>query len=123
LTRRPDFINNDEEMPRPTLSELELMVLVAVLRLGDEAYGLPVAREIEEVTGRSVTVAGIYAALQRLEEKGLVSSSLGEPTAIRGGRAKRFFRVTADGLKEAREARRVLMALWKGVPAFKGGTA
>ena len=107
---------------RAFISEFELMVLVAVLRVGDEAYGLPIAREIEEVTGRSVTVAGIYAALQRLEEKGLVSSSLGEPTAIRGGRAKRFFRVTAEGVKEAREARRVLMALWKGVPAFKGGT-
>lgn len=107
---------------RAIISEFELMVLVAVLRVGDEAYGLPIAREIEEVTGRSVTVAGIYAALQRLEEKGLVSSSLGEPTAIRGGRAKRFFRVTAAGLEEARESRRVLMALWKGVPAFKGGT-
>jgi DNA-binding PadR family transcriptional regulator len=98
------------------------MVLIAVVRVGEDAYGLPVAREIEQVAGRSVTVAGVYAALQRLEVKKLVSSSLGEPTAIRGGRAKRFFRVTAAGLKEARQARRALMALWRDVPAFDGGT-
>jgi PadR family transcriptional regulator, regulatory protein PadR len=106
---------------RAFLSDFELMVLVAVLRVGEDAYGLAITQEIEEVTGRPVTVAGIYAALQRLENKGLVSSALGEPTAIRGGRAKRFFRVTAQGMKEAREARRVLTALWNGVPALKGG--
>jgi PadR family transcriptional regulator PadR len=110
-------------MPRPSVSSFELMVLLAVMRLGEGAYGVPVAREIEETTGRSVALAAIYAALQRLEEKGLVSSALGEPTASRGGRAKRFFRVTGKGVKEVRDSRRVLMAMWQGVPQLKGGTA
>lgn len=68
-----------------------------------------------------MAVAAIYATLQRLEGKGLVSSALGDPTAARGGRAKRYFRVTGKGIKAAREAQRAFVALWRGVPQLEGG--
>ena len=107
---------------RAFLSDFELMVLLAVMRVGEEAYGVPVAREIEETTGRTADIAVIYATLQRLEGKGFVSSALGDPTATRGGRAKRYFRVTGKGIKEARQAQRALIAMWRGLPQLKGGT-
>jgi PadR family transcriptional regulator PadR len=116
-------------MPRAYLGEFELMVLLAVIRLGDDAYGVPISREIEQRTGREAALGSVYAALERLEDKGLVSSRLGEPTAERGGRAKRFFSVTPQGLGEVREAQRALTALWRGLPQleagpqFKGGAA
>jgi len=107
---------------RSFLSDFELVVLLAVMRVGEDAYGVPVAEEIEHTTGRTVAVAAVYAALQRLEGRGLVSSVLGDPTANRGGRAKRFFRVTGKGIREARESRRTFMAMWQGIPHLKGGT-
>ena len=67
------------------------MVLLAVIRLGDNAYGVPISRELERCTGREAGFGSVYAALDRLEEKGLLVSKLGEPTASRGGRAKRYF--------------------------------
>lgn len=108
---------------RAVLSDFELMVLLAVMRVGDGAYGVPIAGEIEDTTGRAVAIAAVYAALQRLESKGLVSTAMGEPTAARGGRAKRYFRVTAKGIKAAREAQRAFIALWRGVPQLRGGSA
>lgn len=108
-------------MQRLFLTEFELMVLLAVLRLGDEAYGVPVAQEIEAITGRTVLVAHVYAALERLAARGLVSSTLGDPTPQRGGRAKRYFQVTATGIRSLRETRQALTALWSRVPALTGG--
>ena len=105
------------------LGEFELMVMSALLRLDSDVYGVPISREIEKITGREVSIGSVYAALERLEEKGLVTSSLGEPTAERGGRAKRFFRVTDSGLKEIRQTQRALTRLWKGVPRLEGGRA
>jgi len=105
-------------MSRQSLSEFELLVLLAILRLEEDAYGVPIAREIEDTTGRSVARAVVYAALDRLEERGLVRSRMGAPTPERGGRAKRYFRVSANGLRAAREAQRALIALWRGVPEF-----
>jgi DNA-binding PadR family transcriptional regulator len=105
------------------ISDFELMVLLAVMRVGDEAYGVPITREIEDRTGRTMAVAAVSAALQRLEAKGLVSSAIGEPTAARGGRAKRFFRATRAGIKEARETREAFTALWAGLAELNGGTA
>ena len=110
-------------MPRHLLTDSELMILLAILRVGDGAYGVPIAREIEETAGRSVVLAAVYAALERLEERGLVDSSLGDPTPERGGRAKRFFVVTGKGLRAVRDTRRALTALWTNVPALKGGAA
>jgi DNA-binding PadR family transcriptional regulator len=101
------------------LSVYELMTLFSILRLGKEAYGVPISREIELYSGRNVAVSGVYAALERLERKGLVTAELGEATPQRGGRAKTYFRVTAKGLREATEARRAFVNLWQGTPAPK----
>jgi PadR family transcriptional regulator PadR len=105
------------------LGEFELMVLLTLLRLGDDAYGVPIAREIEQRSGREVALGSVYAALERLEEKGLVTSRLGDPTAERGGRAKRYFRVTESGLRNVRQTKRALVNLWKGLPGLEGGIA
>ena len=106
---------------RGYLGNFELMVMLALLRLREDAYGVPISREIEERTGREVALGSVYATLERLEEKGLVSSELGEPTAERGGRAKRYFRLTAQGLREIRETQRALKQLWHGLPQLEGG--
>jgi DNA-binding PadR family transcriptional regulator len=103
------------------LGEFELMVLLALIRLGDEAYGVPISREIEQRSGREVALGSVYAALERLEEKGLVSSRLGDPTAERGGRAKRYFRITESGLRDVRQTQRALVSLWKGLPELQEG--
>jgi PadR family transcriptional regulator PadR len=104
------------------LGGVELLVLLALIRLGDEAYGVPISDEIEATLGRSVSVGSVYITLDRLERKGLVSSRLGEPTAERGGRAKTYFRPTAKGLREVRLSRRTLMRLWQGLPQLAGNT-
>jgi DNA-binding PadR family transcriptional regulator len=104
---------------RGYLGELELMLLLAVIQLGDEAYGVPIARELELHRKRSVSVGSVYAALERLEGKGLVESSLGDPTPERGGKAKRYFRITKEGLKQVQETRRVLTRLWQALPELK----
>ena len=91
-------------MPRGGyLGEFELMVLLALMRLGDDAYGVPISLEIEQRTGREVALGSVYAALDRMEEKGLVASRVGDPTAERGGRAKRYFRVTDPDLEKCGE--------------------
>ena len=98
------------------ISNFELMVLLALIRLGDEAYGVPIAKEIEEHSGNDVVVGSVYAALDRLQARGFVESRIGEPTAERGGRAKRYFNVTLRGLRVVRDTRSTLMRLWKGIP-------
>jgi PadR family transcriptional regulator PadR len=110
-------------LARDYLTDFELMILLSILRLGDEAYGVPIAREIETTGGRTVVVAAVYAALDRLEANGLASSTIGDPTPARGGRAKRYFRVTPAGLKAVRQTRRALTQLWEGVPQLEGGRA
>ena len=107
-------------MSRRLLTDFELMILLAILRVGHGAYGVLIAREIEATAGRSVQLAAIYAALDRMEARGLAASSLGEPTAERGGKAKRLFRVTADGLTQVKETRQALTALWTNLPQLKG---
>jgi PadR family transcriptional regulator, regulatory protein PadR len=101
---------------RDYLGELELLLLLAVNHLGDEAYGVPIARELEKLRGREVSVGSVYASLERLEGKGLVVSSLGDPTPERGGKAKRYFRITKEGLHQVQETRRVLTRLWHSLP-------
>jgi PadR family transcriptional regulator, regulatory protein PadR len=105
---------------RGYLGEFELMILLAVIHLGDEAYGVPISRELERHRGRSVSVGSVYAALERLEGKGLVESTLGNPTPERGGKAKRYFAVTDDGMRQVQETRRVLSRLWRALPELKG---
>jgi DNA-binding PadR family transcriptional regulator len=108
---------------RFSLGAFDLMIMLALMRLGEPAYGVPIAREIEDASGRVVALATLYAVLARLEKRGLISSRLGEPTAERGGRAKRYFRVTARGVREVRDTRRVFTSLWRGIPKLKGGVA
>jgi PadR family transcriptional regulator, regulatory protein PadR len=120
LTHRYLFIINKEMPKRSYLGDFELMVLLALLRLEEDAYGVPISREIQLQSGREVAFGTVYAALERLEEKGLVTSALGEPTAERGGRAKRYFHITKRGLREVREARRTLIKMWQGVRELEG---
>jgi DNA-binding PadR family transcriptional regulator len=95
---------------RDFLGEFEHIVMLALLRLSEKAYGVSVRQEIEKRIGREVSIGAIYATLDRLEAKGFVISHLGDPTPERGGRSKRFFQVTAKG---ARAVRRSLGALQK----------
>ena len=96
------------------------MVILTLIYLGEDAYGVPISRELEQRLKREVSVAGVYAALERLEAKGLIASSLGDPTPERGGKAKRYFRVTKQGLQEVHATRQVLTKLWRGLPGLKG---
>jgi PadR family transcriptional regulator len=123
LHRRYLFSIVYEMAKREFLGGFELLVLLALIRIGDEAYGVPISEAIEESSGKDVAMGSVYITLERLGQKGLVSSRLGEPTAERGGRAKTYFRITAKGLREVRQARRTLMNLWQGVPQLQGGTS
>ena len=105
------------------ISNFELMVMLALIRLGDEAYGVPITQEIEQHSGHDIAVGSVYAALERLEGRGLVSSRIGEPTAERGGRAKRYFKATPKGLREIRDTRRTLVKLWRNLPELERGKA
>ena len=106
---------------RSYLGEFELMVMLVLIRLGEDAYGVPIGRAIEESSGREVALGSVYAALERLEQKGFVSASIGEPTPERGGRAKRYFRVTKAGLRQVRRTRQALMNLWRVLPQLERG--
>jgi DNA-binding PadR family transcriptional regulator len=98
-----------------SLGEFEQVVLLAVLRLGDEAYGVSIRREIARCTRRDPSPGALYTTLERLEEKGLVTSRYGEPTAQRGGRAKRFFTVTGNGVQAVARAQRAYQRLRSGL--------
>jgi PadR family transcriptional regulator PadR len=113
------FANVEVMSDRSYLGEFELMILLAVIQLGEDAYGVTISRELEAHRGREVSIGSVYAALERLEGKGLVSSSLGDPTPERGGKAKRFFKVTKNGLRQLDETRRVLTKLWQTLPVLK----
>jgi PadR family transcriptional regulator, regulatory protein PadR len=107
-------------MSRESVGHFELLVLLALLRLDDQAYGVAIAHAIEQSTGKRVILASVYNTLERLEEKGLVRSSIGEPTSERGGRAKRYFAVTTTGLRAVRAAKKALTQLWRGIPVHEG---
>jgi PadR family transcriptional regulator, regulatory protein PadR len=109
-----------ELMKRGYLGEFELMLMLTVIHLGEEAYGVTISRRLEKHRKRSVAIGSVYAALERLEEKGLVSSVLGEPTPERGGKAKRYFRVTQEGLRQIHRTREVLTGMWRRLPDWKG---
>jgi len=102
------------------LGEFEEVVLLAVLRLEDEAYAIPVREEIRRRARRQVARGALYTALERLEDKGLLSSRMSEPRPERGGRSRRYFRLTARGLAALRVSRRVRLGLWEGLEAVLG---
>ncbi len=102
-------------MPDVYLGELEQIVLLAVMRLGEGAYAVPILEQIEEQAGRRVARGALYTALDRLEAKGCLRSRLGEPLAERGGRARRYFTVTPMAVRALKESRLALMRLWDGI--------
>ena len=110
-------------MAKEQLGNLELMVLLALLRVQRGAYGVPISREIAAQTGREVAIGSVYAALERLERKGFVSSALGEPSAERGGRAKRYFQITGRGTGEVRDTQRMLTNMWRNLAGLQGESA
>ena len=103
-------------MGRDLLGELEHQILLAVLRLGDEAYTAPIVTELEERTGRETTLAAVYIVLRRLEEKGLVRSKLSERDSAR---ERRYFRVTPAGLERVLDARDAYDRLWEGLESLR----
>jgi DNA-binding PadR family transcriptional regulator len=106
-------------MPKPALQlgELEELVFLAVLRLGGDAYGARIRDELRKHAGRSVSIGTVYVTLMRAEEKGLVRSRMGEPSGVRGGKAKRHFELLPEGLAALEHTRRVREHMWAGVPA------
>ena len=98
------------------LGEFEQMVLLALLQLKDNAYGAAIRQLLDQQIARTVALGALYATLERLEKKGLVSSKLGEATPERGGRPKRFFTVTNDGLNALQRAKDAMDTLWQNVP-------
>jgi DNA-binding PadR family transcriptional regulator len=100
-------------MARTDLGEMEHLVLLAILRLGRDAYGIPILNEVCARSGRDVSRATVYVALKRLGQKRLVTSRVGESTPERGGRAKRFFKLKPAGLKALRESRAMFLSLWR----------
>lgn len=99
---------------RDTLGGFEEIVLLAVMRLGPESYGVTIRQEIEARTGRDVSLGAIYPTLDRLEDKGLVSSRKGQPTGERGGRSRRHFRLESPGRAALLKSRERTLAMWEG---------
>lgn len=108
-------------MAHQGLGEFEQMVLLAILQIEGDVYGVPIVDEIERRTGRSVARAAVYVTLRRLEEKELISSWMSEPTAERGGKARRCVKVEPAGLEALRESRRALDRMWSGLDPVTGG--
>jgi DNA-binding PadR family transcriptional regulator len=103
------------------LGDFEQLVLLAILQLRGDAYGVPIVDEIERRTGRAVSRAAVYVTLRRLEEKGLVSSWLSESTPERGGKPRRCVRVEPLGLELLRESREAVNRMWRGLGPRLGG--
>jgi len=99
---------------RHALGQFEQLLLLAVMRLGDDAYGVAMRREIEERTGRGVSPGAIYPTMDRLEAKGYVSSYMGDATPERGGRARRYFRLEPMGHEALRSAHAAFSCMWQG---------
>lgn len=103
------------------LSRVEELVLLSIWKLGEHAYGMAIREEIIKITGMNWLLGAIYGPLSRLLEKNLVMTIMGEPTPARGGRAKAYFKLTSEGIKELARIQEVNAALWKDIPKFKTG--
>jgi DNA-binding PadR family transcriptional regulator len=102
------------------LGELEQLILLIVLRLEDDAYANPIGEELVAAAGRRIARGALYTALERLEVKGCLRSTMGPPLPERGGRPRRYFTVTPTGLTALRASRRVLLGLWTGLESKLG---
>ena len=105
--------------PEPLLSELEHLVLLAVLRLGENAYAVTIRDEISNVTKLKPLRGSIYVTLDRLEKKDYLTSRMGDPTPERGGKARRYFRITAAARQALRSSRAVFQKMWEGVETLR----
>jgi DNA-binding PadR family transcriptional regulator len=103
-------------MEKYSIGEFEELVMLTVAVLYDEAYGISIKEEIEQRLHRKVSVGAMRTALQRLEDKGLLSSEFGEATSVRGGKRKRFFKVTPYGKKALEQVMRTRISLWESIP-------
>ena len=104
-------------MKRTFLGEFEEVVLLVVAACTGQAYGVTIWESIQRYTGRTVTMSAVHATLYRLEDKGFLSSEMGGATAERGGRRKRFFKVTAYGSKALLEIQQIRQELWQAIPS------
>jgi PadR family transcriptional regulator PadR len=102
------------------ISRLEEMILVTIMRLEGDAYGIVILDEIKKATGRIWLTGSIYASLGRLLKQGMVESSEGEPVPERGGRRKIYYRLTPDGLQALKEVRNISASIWADIPLFEG---
>jgi DNA-binding PadR family transcriptional regulator len=109
--------------PPPVLGEFEQIVMLALLRLGSDAYGAAVCAEIDKRSGRAVSVSAVHTTLERLEQKGLVKSRIGDPTPQRGGKRKRHYEVAAVGLKAVQASYRSLRNMTDGLEDLLGELA
>src|SRR5579862_7190463 len=101
--------------PRDSLGEFEQSLLLAIVHLGDDAYGVTIRQEIETRTGRDIAIGALYTSLDRLERKGFVRSTMSAPTPERGGRSKRHFQIRTAGAEALRQARERMARMWDGL--------
>lgn len=102
------------------IGEMEHMVLLAVVRLNEQAYGSQIRQCLADTAGRDLSIGALYTTLERLEQKGLLKSRLGEATAERGGRAKKYFAITAEGQQALHRSKQALDRLWQGLALKQG---
>lgn len=100
---------------RGRLGEFELLVLLAVMHRKDDAYGVTIAEELAGRTGQAPSRGALYVTLKRLEEKGYLTSYLGRPETVRGGRRRRYYRTTPEGVAAAQASRRAMQLMWAGL--------
>ena len=103
------------------LGEFEHLVLLSIMQLSDNAYGVTVRRYLKETINRDVSIGALYATVERLEKKGFITSRKGEAKAERGGKAKRFFQITQEGIKNLTYTKHSLECMWKEITLFLGG--
>ena len=106
--------------PQQVLGAFEQMVLLAIVHLSGDAYGVPIVEEIERRTGRPVSRAAVYVTLRRLEQRGLITSWMSDPTPERGGKARRCVKIEHEGMRMLRESRRAMDSMWKGLDPALG---
>ncbi len=109
-------------MPKNTLGDLELLVLLAILRCDEEAYGVNITEAIRDRTGRKLARAAVYVTLQRLQKQGLVGSEFGEPLPERGGKARRYYCVLEPGMELLRRTQGAYERMWDGLGLRAGSS-
>ena len=108
-------------MSEPVLGEFEQLVLLALVRQGADGYGVSICQDLVDRTGRDVSLAAVYKTLERLQDKGYVASRVGEPTAERGGRRKKYYTITALGKRVLDEQYALRHSLYKEIPNVSFG--